>query len=102
MPNPSRSPLKAQQTSPAGRLWAKQPIDIRYVDGPPWDRSVEPTSLPLLLARADGALPYDPLPHTRVVDHASLFLAAAMVLVLALRAMAQPNTADPTPGGLIA
>ena len=37
----------------------------------------------------------------RFIDHASLFLAAAIVLILALRALAQPNTADPTSGGLI-
>ena len=37
----------------------------------------------------------------RVIDHASLFLAAAIVLVLALRAMAQSGPVDPTPGGLI-
>jgi uncharacterized membrane protein YoaK (UPF0700 family) len=37
----------------------------------------------------------------RVIDHASLFLAATIVLVLALRAMAQSGPVDPTPGGLI-
>ena len=37
----------------------------------------------------------------RVIDHASLFLAAAIVLALALRAMAQSGPVDPTPGGLI-
>jgi uncharacterized membrane protein YoaK (UPF0700 family) len=54
----------------------------------------------LLAFAGGGALGF--FVDMRVVDHASLFLAAAMVLVLALRAMAQPNTADPTPGGLIA
>lgn len=37
----------------------------------------------------------------RVLDHASLFLSAALALALALRATATPKTADPTSGGLI-
>lgn len=37
----------------------------------------------------------------RVLEHASLFLAALSALVLAVRAMGQPRTADPTSGGLI-
>ncbi len=38
----------------------------------------------------------------RVIDHASLFLAAAIAVWLALRARAQPKAADPTSGGTIA
>lgn len=37
----------------------------------------------------------------RVVDHASLFLAGFISLVLAVSAMRAPKTADPTSGGLI-
>ncbi|MGH9009039.1 MAG: acyl-CoA thioesterase, partial [Acidimicrobiia bacterium] len=54
-----------------GRLWAKQPIDIRYVNGPPWDRPIDPTGRQLVWIRADGTLPDDPVLHTCVVAYAS-------------------------------
>lgn len=37
----------------------------------------------------------------RLLDHASLFLAAAIALVIALRARSMPKAADPSQGGLI-
>ena len=65
-----------------GRLWASQPIDIRYVDGPPWDRpqSHRPARQ-LVWIRADGTLPDDPVLHTCVVAYASDYTLLGVALV---------------------
>jgi acyl-CoA thioesterase II len=54
-----------------GRLWARQPVDIRYVDGPPWDREPSDSGGQLVWIRADGTLPDDPLLHVCIVTYAS-------------------------------
>ena len=54
-----------------GKLWTRQPIDIRWVNGPPWDRPVSPEGRQLVWIRADGTLPDDPVLHTCVVAYAS-------------------------------
>ncbi len=54
-----------------GRLWTRQPVDIRYVDGPPWDREPSAAARQLVWFRADGTLPDDPLLHVCVVTYAS-------------------------------
>jgi len=54
-----------------GRLWSRQPVDIRYVDGPPWARRQSPSARQLVWIRADGALPDDPVLHTCIVAYAS-------------------------------
>ena len=71
-PDPETLP-KADELEPPvpGRLWAKQPIDIRYVNGPPWDQPVSATGRQLVWIRADGPLPDDPVLHTCVVAYAS-------------------------------
>jgi acyl-CoA thioesterase-2 len=81
-PDPETLPSAAELAPPApGRLWARQPIDIRYVDGPPWDRAISPTGRQLVWIRADGTLPDDPVLHTCVVAYASDYtlLGAALV-----------------------
>jgi acyl-CoA thioesterase II len=71
-PDPETLPSADELEPPVpGRLWAKQPIDIRYVDGPPWDRPISPTGGQLVWIRADGTLPDDPVLHTCVVAYAS-------------------------------
>jgi len=71
-PDPESLPSAAELEPPmAGKLWKKQPIDIRYVDGPPWDRPVSATGRQLVWIRADGTLPDDPVLHTCVVAYAS-------------------------------
>ena len=71
-PDPETLPSADELAPPVpGRLWAKQPIDIRYVDGPPWDRAISPAGRQLVWIRADGTLPDDPVLHTCVVAYAS-------------------------------
>jgi acyl-CoA thioesterase-2 len=71
-PPPDSLPTAAELEPPvAGRLWGKQPIDIRYVDGPPWSREISPSGRQLVWIRADGTLPDDPVLHTCVVAYAS-------------------------------
>jgi acyl-CoA thioesterase-2 len=71
-PSPETLPGADELEPPIpGRLWAKQPIDIRYVNGPPWDRPIQPTGRQLVWIRADGTLPDDPVLHTCVVAYAS-------------------------------
>jgi acyl-CoA thioesterase-2 len=54
-----------------GRLWARQPVDMRYVDGPPWNREPSASARQLVWIRADGTLPDDPLLHVCVATYAS-------------------------------
>ena len=57
-----------------GRLWKCQPVDMRYVDGPPWERSPVADACDsrlLVWIRADGTLPDDPVLHTCIVAYAS-------------------------------
>jgi acyl-CoA thioesterase-2 len=81
-PDPETLPSAAELEPPVpGRLWAKQPIDMRYVDGPPWDRPIEPTGRQLVWIRADGTLPDDPVLHTCVVAYASDYTLLGSALV---------------------
>ncbi len=71
-PDPETLPRADELEPPSpGRLWARQPIDIRYVDGPPWARPLSPSGRQLVWIRADGTLPDDPVLHTCVVAYAS-------------------------------
>ncbi|HEY4409299.1 MAG TPA: acyl-CoA thioesterase II [Acidimicrobiia bacterium] len=71
-PAPETLPRADELEPPTpGRLWARQPIDIRYVDGPPWQRTLSPSGRQLVWIRADGTLPDDPVLHTCVVAYAS-------------------------------
>jgi acyl-CoA thioesterase II len=81
-PDPETLPSADELEPPiAGRLWARQPIDIRYVDGPPWDRPVSPEGRQLVWIRADGTLPDDPVLHTCVVAYASDYTLLGSALV---------------------
>ena len=70
---PAESLPRADELEPPspGRLWSRQPVDIRYVDGPPWDRQQSPSARQLVWIRADGRLPDDPVLHTCIVAYAS-------------------------------
>src|SRR5438874_1219557 len=71
-PDPETLPRADELEPPApGRLWSRQPIDIRYAGGPPWDQPLSPTGRQLVWIRADGTLPDDPVLHTCVVAYAS-------------------------------
>ena len=73
VPGPETLPRADELEPPvAGRLWGRQPVDMRYVDGPPWERGPEPPlTRQLVWIRADGTLPDDPVLHTCVVAYAS-------------------------------
>jgi len=64
-----------------GRLWERQPVDMRYVDGPPWDRQPSASGRQLVWIRADGTLPDDPLLHVCVVTYASDYTLLGSTLV---------------------
>jgi acyl-CoA thioesterase-2 len=73
---PPESLPRADELEPpvTGKLWKRQPVDIRYVDGPPWklgpsDGRSRPRQL--VWIRADGKLPDDPVLHTCIVAYAS-------------------------------
>ena len=72
-PDPETLPRADEMEPPVpGRLWDRQPVDIRYVDGPPWDREPQSACARLLVwIRADGTLPDDPVLHTCIVAYAS-------------------------------
>jgi acyl-CoA thioesterase-2 len=71
-PGPETLPRADEMEPPSGgRLWARQPVDMRYVDGPPWDRAQSAAARQLVWIRADGTLPDDPVLHTCVVAYAS-------------------------------
>ena len=71
-PSPETLPRADELEPPTpGRLWARQPIDIRYVGGPPWASEPSPSGRQLVWIRADGTLPDDPVLHTCVVAYAS-------------------------------
>lgn len=73
---PPESLPRADELEPPvpGKLWKRQPVDIRYVGGPPWaltpsDDQSRPRQL--VWIRADGTLPDDPVLHTCIVAYAS-------------------------------
>jgi len=71
-PSPESLPRADELEPPSpGRLWSRQPVDIRYVDGPPWDRQQSDSARQLVWIRADGTLPDDPVLHTCIVAYAS-------------------------------
>jgi len=71
-PPPETLPRSDEMQPPAtGRLWSRQPVDIRYVEGPPWEREPAEPARQLVWIRADGELPDDPVLHTCVVAYAS-------------------------------
>jgi acyl-CoA thioesterase-2 len=71
-PAPESLPRADELEPPSpGKLWARQPIDIRYVDGPPWLGTLSPAGRQLVWIRAAGTLPDDPVLHTCVVAYAS-------------------------------
>jgi acyl-CoA thioesterase-2 len=71
-PPPETLPRADELEPPVpGRLWARQPIDIRYVGGPPWASDPSPGGRQLVWIRAAGTLPDDPVLHTCVVAYAS-------------------------------
>jgi len=71
-PAPESLPRADEMEPPRpGRLWERQPVDIRYVDGPPWDREPSDSGRQLVWIRADGTLPDDPLLHVCIVTYAS-------------------------------
>ena len=71
-PAPESLPRADELEPPSpGKLWARQPIDIRYVGGPPWQGTPSPDGRQLVWIRADGTLPDDPVLHTCVVAYAS-------------------------------
>jgi len=64
-----------------GRIWTRQPVDIRYVGGPPWDRPPSPEGRQLVWIRADGTLPDDSVLHTCVVAYASDYTLLGSTLI---------------------
>jgi acyl-CoA thioesterase-2 len=81
-PDPETLPRADELEPPSpGRLWARQPIDIRYVNGPPWDRPLSPSGRQLVWIRADGTLPDDLVLHTCVVAYASDYTLLGSALV---------------------
>ena len=80
---PADSLPRADELEPPapGRLWSRQPVDIRYVDGPPWDRQQSDSARQLVWIRADGTLPDDPVLHTCVVAYASDYTLLGSALV---------------------
>jgi acyl-CoA thioesterase II len=81
-PDPETLPRAGDLEPPSpGKLWARQPIDIRYVDGPPWARPQSPSGRQLVWIRADGTLPDDPVLHTCVVAYASDYTLLGSALV---------------------
>ncbi len=79
-PDPESLPTTQERLVAAGldtgnRMARPRPIDLRYVDDPPWvpldKRSSEPRADNLVWLRADGTLPDDPLVHVCAVTYAS-------------------------------
>ncbi len=72
---PPESLPRADELEPPvpGKLWKRQPVDMRYVNGPPWELSPDGDTRPrqLVWIRADGKLPDDPVLHTCIVAYAS-------------------------------
>lgn len=78
VPSPDELPTLAERAAPYGdRLGPffrrPRPIDLRYVDDPPWvSRHAGPREpLQRVWMRADGVLPDDPLVHVCVLTYAS-------------------------------
>ena len=73
-PPPESFPRADELEPPVpGKLWKRQPVDMRYVNGPPWELSPDgdARARQLVWIRADGKLPDDPVLHTCVVAYAS-------------------------------
>ena len=78
VPDPESLPTLPARLAPyAGRLpafWAKpRPIDLRYVEDPPWATQDSPGREPRqnVWLRTDGVLPDDPLLHVCALTYAS-------------------------------
>jgi len=81
-PDPESLPRQDEMEPPTpGRLWERQPVDIRHVGGPPWDRVQSDTARQLVWIRADGTLPDDPVLHTCIVAYASDYTLLGSALV---------------------
>jgi acyl-CoA thioesterase-2 len=81
---PPESLPSAEELQPPpveGRLWRELPVDMRYVDGPPWERPASPGARQLVWIRANGELPDDPLLHACVVAYASDYSLLGSALV---------------------
>jgi acyl-CoA thioesterase-2 len=83
VPPPDELPPSKDLRPPAveGRLWRELPFDIRYVDGPPWERPESAGARQLVWIRADGHLPDDPVLHECVVAYASDYSLLGCALV---------------------
>lgn len=101
-PDPETLPTWAEAVTPSVERmgsgaevgsWADKPrpIDIRYVDGPPWLRSGPGRDRQLVWIRADGDLPDDPVLHTCVVAYASDFTLLESALAPHGRAWFSPD-----------
>jgi acyl-CoA thioesterase II len=81
-PDPESLPRADEMEPPApGRLWERQPVDIRHVNGPPWNREQSESARQLVWIRADGTLPDDPVLHTCIVAYASDYTLLGSALV---------------------
>lgn len=88
VPDPESLPSMAQLVADAGKevgtfLRLPRPIDIRYVDAPPWqvaDRGEQPARQRVWM-RADGRLPDDPLLHVCALTYASDMTLLSTVLI---------------------
>jgi acyl-CoA thioesterase-2 len=83
VPDPETLPAACDVKPPEveGRLWRELPMDIRYVDGPPWERSESASASQLVWIRANGGLPDDPLLHVCIVTYASDYSLLGCTLV---------------------
>jgi acyl-CoA thioesterase-2 len=83
VPPPEALPAAEDLEPPAveGRLWRELPVDMRYVDGPPWERRQSSDARQLVWIRANGELPDDPLLHACVVAYASDYTLLGCALV---------------------
>jgi acyl-CoA thioesterase-2 len=76
-PDPETLPTMAERLEAAGiprdAFWSRpRPIDVRYVENPPWlAKDGEPRSEQMVWMRADGTLPDNPLLHVCAMTYAS-------------------------------
>jgi acyl-CoA thioesterase-2 len=75
------SPEELQPPPVEGRLWRELPVDMRYVEGPPWERPASAGARQLVWIRTNGELPDDPLLHACVVAYASDYSLLGSALV---------------------
>jgi acyl-CoA thioesterase II len=87
VPDPEALPTLAERYAPvADKLGAfatlPRPIDLRYVDDPPWLRQPDgPDGFTRVWLRTDGVLPDDPLVHVCALTYASDITLLESVLV---------------------